>query len=63
MINIFIGNNDFCDTMCLRRNPFDVLEDHKKDLYRVLRFFKEKLPRTIINLVPPPSTYIHVCIN
>lgn len=57
MINIFVGNNDFCEDMCYRNHPFDVLEEHKNDLMKVLRFFKQNLPRTLINLIPPPSIF------
>ncbi|KAJ8983283.1 hypothetical protein NQ317_010533 [Molorchus minor] len=54
MITYMIGNNDFCSEMCYYRNPEIVLKRHKEDLMEVLRIFKKNLPRTIVNVVPPP---------
>ncbi|XP_057669436.1 phospholipase B1, membrane-associated-like [Diorhabda carinulata] len=54
MVTIMIGDNDFCSEICLLRNSYDSLKKHKEDLLIVLRYLRDNLPRTIVNLVPAP---------
>ncbi|CAH1969075.1 unnamed protein product [Acanthoscelides obtectus] len=53
MITIMMGHNDFCTANCNLKNPYDALIMHAKDLVKVLRFIRDNLPRTIVNIVPP----------
>lgn len=66
MITHMIGDNDFCFRICYTENPYDILEKHRRDLLTVLRIFKKYLPRTLVNIVPPPSEFSEMqltCIN
>ncbi|XP_018318543.1 phospholipase B1, membrane-associated-like [Agrilus planipennis] len=58
MITFSIGANDFCTEMCYREKPESILEDHKEDVIDVLRILRDNLPRTFVNLVPPPNLEI-----
>lgn len=54
MVTLMIGNNDFCSEICLLRNSYDSLKKHREDLVTTLRYLRDNLPRTIVNIVPPP---------
>lgn len=55
MITIAIGANDICSYVCSLRNPEALPEMHRKYLLDTLRYFKENLPRTFINIVSKPK--------
>lgn len=55
MITILIGPNDFCLDFCYQRNPDKAPYNHERDIVIALRILRDNLPRTIINLVTPPS--------
>lgn len=55
MITILIGPNDFCLDLCYQTKPEKSVKNHKRDLLTTLRILRDNLPRTIINLVTPPS--------
>jgi hypothetical protein len=55
MVTFMIGPNDFCSEICFEKNLTATLERHRKDLIQVLTILKINLPRTIVNLIPPPS--------
>lgn len=55
MITILIGPNDFCLDFCYQRNPNKAAVNHENDLIAALRILRDNLPRTIVNLVIPPS--------
>lgn len=57
MITILIGPNDFCLDFCYLPIPELSPENHRRELIATLRILRDNLPRTIINLVTPPSTY------
>ncbi|XP_028131370.1 phospholipase B1, membrane-associated-like isoform X3 [Diabrotica virgifera virgifera] len=54
MITLMIGDNDFCSEVCLSNSYYKAIQKHKEDLYKVLRYLKDNLARTIVNVVPPP---------
>ncbi|XP_072390200.1 phospholipase B1, membrane-associated-like [Diabrotica undecimpunctata] len=54
MITFMIGDNDFCSEVCVSNSYYKAIQKHKEDLYKVLRYLKDNLPRTIVNVVPPP---------
>lgn len=52
-----IGDNDFCSEFCY--NDFNsILKEHESDLVTALRILKKNLPRTFVNIIPPPSKYL-----
>ncbi|XP_072375737.1 phospholipase B1, membrane-associated-like [Diabrotica undecimpunctata] len=53
MITIMAGHNDFCSENCYYKNPNDILKYHRSDVTEMLRYLRDNLPRTIVNLVPP----------
>ncbi|KAL1491578.1 hypothetical protein ABEB36_012153 [Hypothenemus hampei] len=53
MITIQIGHNDFCSEVCYKKNYMKILQEHKTDMLEVLRIFRDNLPRTIVNFLPP----------
>ncbi|KAH1011986.1 hypothetical protein HUJ04_001245 [Dendroctonus ponderosae] len=53
MISIFIGHNDLCSDACYKRDFQKVLANHEADIVETLRTFRNHLPRTVINLIPP----------
>ncbi|XP_037036133.1 phospholipase B1, membrane-associated-like [Bradysia coprophila] len=55
MITILIGPNDFCLDMCYAKNPEKTIDYHERDLISALRTLRKNLPRTMVNLVTPPS--------
>ncbi|KAJ6645952.1 Phospholipase B1, membrane-associated [Pseudolycoriella hygida] len=55
LITILIGPNDFCLDMCYAANPEKSVDYHEKDLITTLRTLRNNLPRTMVNLVTPPS--------
>lgn len=56
MITFMIGDNDFCSEMCYS-DLESTLKRHKDDLRTVLRLLRDNLPRTIVNVIPPPRKY------
>lgn len=54
MINVLIGANNFCSELCYLKDAESALAKHKEDMLTVLRIFRDNLPRTIVNLIPPP---------
>lgn len=50
-----MGANDFCLDMCYHKNPQEIVKQHEQDLLTVLRTLRDFLPRTIVNVVVPPS--------
>lgn len=60
LITILIGPNDFCLDFCYQRNPDKAPFNHERDLIQTLRILRENLPRTIVNLVTPPSKWIEM---
>lgn len=57
-----IGGNDFCIDICYKNNTEQILNDHRKDLIEILRLLRDHLPRTIVNIVPPPGVILHIII-
>ncbi|XP_043268871.1 phospholipase B1, membrane-associated-like isoform X2 [Venturia canescens] len=59
LIGILIGANDFCSDMCWTTSgPWSILNNHKNDLIETLRTLKEKLPRTLVSIIPPPNLIV-----
>jgi lysophospholipase L1-like esterase len=58
MVTIMIGANDFCSHTCYLKNFSIMPQLHKENLIKALDYLKDKMPRTIVNLVPPPREYV-----
>jgi len=58
MVTIMIGANDFCSHMCYLKNFSFMRRLHKESLIKALNYLRDNMPRTIVNLVPPPREYV-----
>lgn len=55
LLTFMIGGNDFCSDVCYQTNATQWLnDDQEKNLIIALKYLKENMPRTIVNLVPSP---------
>jgi GDSL-like Lipase/Acylhydrolase. len=57
MVTIMIGANDFCSHMCYLKNFSFTPQLQKDSLIKALDYLRDNMPRTVINLVPPPREY------
>lgn len=55
IIKILVGPNHFCLDFCYQPIPERTPENHRKELIEALRILRDNMPRTIVNLVTPPS--------
>lgn len=55
LVTILIGPNDFCLDFCYLTNPDRSPDTHRQQLIETLRILRDNLPRTIVNIVTPPS--------
>jgi lysophospholipase L1-like esterase len=58
MVTIMVGANDFCAHMCYLKNFSFMRQLHKDSLIKALNYLRDNMPRTIVNLVPPPREYV-----
>ena len=58
MVTIMIGANDFCSHLCYLKNFSFAPQLHKDSLTKALDYLRDNMPRTIVNLVPPPREYV-----
>jgi len=58
MVTIMIGANDFCSHMCYLKNFSFTPQLHEDSLIKALDYLRDNMPRTVINLVPPPREYV-----
>lgn len=61
IVTILIGPNDFCSDFCYQAYPERSAENHRKELIETLRILRDNLPRTIVNVVTPPSKLATSC--
>ncbi|XP_055692992.1 phospholipase B1, membrane-associated-like [Lutzomyia longipalpis] len=55
IVTYMIGGNDFCSDVCYQANAtMWINEMQEKYLIESLRYLRDNLPRTIVNLVPSP---------
>lgn len=57
IVTILIGPNDFCSDFCYQAYPERTHENHRRELIETLRILRDNLPRTIVNVVTPPSKF------
>uniref|UniRef100_A0A336LEH8 CSON009274 protein n=1 Tax=Culicoides sonorensis TaxID=179676 RepID=A0A336LEH8_CULSO len=58
MITVTIGANDICSFVCSLDDPNKLPENHRKNLLKTLRYFRDNMPRTFINVVSKPRVRI-----
>lgn len=59
IVTILIGPNDFCLDFCFQKNVEKSVINHRLNLIETLRTLRDNLPRTIVNLVTPPSKFCY----
>ncbi|XP_053670197.1 phospholipase B1, membrane-associated-like [Anopheles nili] len=55
LVTIAIGGNDICTFVCTMRFPEQLPSKHRLRLQRTLRYLRDNMPRTFVNLVSVPS--------
>uniref|UniRef100_A0A182YNY3 Phospholipase B1, membrane-associated n=1 Tax=Anopheles stephensi TaxID=30069 RepID=A0A182YNY3_ANOST len=55
LVTISIGGNDICTFVCTMRYPEQLPSKHRLRLQRTLRYLRDNMPRTFVNLVSVPS--------
>lgn len=55
LVTILIGPNDFCLDFCYLPDLDKSADNHRRELIETLRILRDNLPRTIVNVVTPPS--------
>ncbi|XP_026470805.1 phospholipase B1, membrane-associated-like [Ctenocephalides felis] len=54
VITIMIGANDMCSHVCYERNPESYPELHRRNLIKALKYIKNNIPRSFVNIVAVP---------
>lgn len=54
LVTICMGGNDICSFLCTMESPETLPERHRERLIRSLRYLRDNLPRTYVNVVPVP---------
>ncbi len=54
-MTLFIGGNDFCLNICYYDEQDQVVRNAEHDLVKTLRYLRDNLPRTIVNVLLPPN--------
>lgn len=55
LVTITIGGNDICSFVCTMESPEDLPVKHRLRLISALRYLRDNMPRTFVNLVSVPS--------
>ncbi|XP_065084834.1 phospholipase B1, membrane-associated-like [Ochlerotatus camptorhynchus] len=55
MVTITIGGNDICSFVCAMERPEDLPQKHRLRMIRTLRYLRDNMPRTFVNVVSVPS--------
>lgn len=55
LVTIAVGGNDICSFVCTMENPEDLPAKHRLRMTRALRYLRDNMPRTFVNLVSIPS--------
>lgn len=54
LVTITIGANDICSYVCAMDRPSSLPKLHKKFLLQTVRYLRDNLPRTLVNVVSKP---------
>ncbi|XP_055382450.1 phospholipase B1, membrane-associated-like [Condylostylus longicornis] len=65
MVTICMGGNDFCTFICTMKNPEILPKLHRRNMIKALRYLRDNLPRTFVNVVtePPPHKVVLLKTN
>ncbi|XP_049546327.1 phospholipase B1, membrane-associated-like [Anopheles darlingi] len=55
MVTIAIGGNDICTFVCMMQQPEQLPYKHRLRLQKTLRYLRDNMPRTFVNVVSVPS--------
>ncbi|XP_055693017.1 phospholipase B1, membrane-associated-like [Lutzomyia longipalpis] len=55
MLTISMGGNDICSFVCTWDDPESLPGKHRVSLLRTLRYIRDNMPRTFVNIVSVPS--------
>lgn len=54
LVTLCMGGNDICSFVCTMDEPQRLPEQHRERLVRSLRYLRDHMPRTYVNVVPVP---------
>lgn len=54
-MTLFIGGNDYCLNICYNDEQDRVVNNAEYDLVKTLRYLRDNLPRTMVNVLIPPN--------
>ncbi|XP_053684874.1 phospholipase B1, membrane-associated-like [Sabethes cyaneus] len=63
LVTISIGGNDICSFVCTMERPDDLPEKHRLRMIKALRYLRDNMPRTFVNVVSIPSVETVVSIS
>ncbi|XP_021707467.1 phospholipase B1, membrane-associated [Aedes aegypti] len=55
ILTLTIGGNDICAYVCTMKNPESLPMKHRRNLLATLRYLRDNLPRTFVNIVSMPD--------
>lgn len=55
ILTLTIGGNDICAYVCTMKNPESLPLKHRRNLLTTLRYLRDNLPRTFVNIVSMPD--------
>ncbi|XP_063708819.1 phospholipase B1, membrane-associated-like [Culicoides brevitarsis] len=55
MVTISIGGNDICTFICAMKNPESLPSKHRRNLFKAVKYLKDNMPRTFVNIVSKPK--------
>uniref|UniRef100_A0A182MTA8 Uncharacterized protein n=1 Tax=Anopheles culicifacies TaxID=139723 RepID=A0A182MTA8_9DIPT len=63
LLTITIGGNDICAYVCTLKDPESLPAQHRRSLLKMLRYLRDNLPRTLVNIVSVPDVSTVVSIK
>ncbi|XP_055597334.1 phospholipase B1, membrane-associated-like [Uranotaenia lowii] len=63
LVTITIGGNDICTFVCTMQRPEDLPVKHRLRMIKTLRYIRDNMPRTFVNIVSVPLVSTVVSIN
>lgn len=60
MVTLCIGGNDFCTFVCSMKDPESLPRKHKRSILNAIRYLRDNMPRTYVNIVSTPPVDVVV---
>lgn len=60
MVTLCIGGNDFCTFICAMKDPDSLPAKHRQSTLEALRYLRDNMPRTYVNIVSTPPVDVVV---